>query len=94
MPWTFGEGVSDERPRAIVPMNDDDLLELLAADEGFEDSWAMVEEFALDSVQPGICKDPDCLATTSRCEPDARTNWCHACENNTVRSVGVLAGLC
>ena len=70
---------------------DHSLLDILAEEWGFEDSHELVEEYALCSVQPGICRQ--CQNTTSSCEPDARDNWCYACEENAVVSVGVLAGL-
>lgn len=51
--------------------------------------WAM--RAALSSVCPGVCMDPECGEITHRCEPDAEENWCHACDANTVTSLGVLA---
>lgn len=72
------------------------LLELCLWEwnEDGEDIDGMVEHFALKSVQPGICSDEDCMAVTTRIEPDQREGWCHGCGKNTVKSVGVLAGLC
>ena len=68
-----------------------DLLVEIAESEGFESVDALVEYFALRSVQPGAC---ECFAVTTRVEPDQREGWCHNCEGQGVKSVGVLAGLC
>lgn len=70
-------------------------LEALANDEGFPTSedglWALVDTFALRSVQPGACLN--CLATQPRCEPDMTEGWCHGCGAQSVSSLSVLAGL-
>lgn len=73
-----------------------EAVALLAEDEGIDNKdngytiteWAFSK--ALDSVCPGVCMDADCATITSRCEPDATNNWCHECEKNNVKSLGVL----
>jgi len=73
-----------------------EAVALIAEDEGHDFNpnhfeiaeWAFSK--ALDSVCPGVCMDADCATITSRCEPDADANWCHECEKNTVKSLGVL----
>ena len=69
-----------------------DLLELLADNEGLSFPLDMdeVRGIVLDSVQPGICRNDECNAVTSRCEPDARANWCHNCGGQTVIAFGEL----
>lgn len=53
---------------------------------------ALIEEYAMEDVVPGICMNPDCEYTTS-CEPDLRAGWCEECGTRTVRSALVLAGI-
>lgn len=53
---------------------------------------ALVEEYALDDIVPGICMNPDCDYTTE-VEPDQREGWCEECGTRSVRSGIVLAGL-
>ena len=69
-----------------------ELLEILCDVEGLSFPLNMdeIRDVVLDSVQPGICQDDECNATTSRCEPDARDNWCHNCGGQTVLSFGEL----
>jgi hypothetical protein len=43
------------------------------------------ESEILDSIQDGVCDF--CGETTPGHEPDAETNWCSCCGNNTVRSI-------
>jgi hypothetical protein len=68
----------------------DDALNVLAAEFG-TDVDCMLEEYALESVVPGVCLD--CHAVTDACEPDARDNWCSNCDSQRVKSCLVLAGL-
>ncbi|HEX4960624.1 MAG TPA: hypothetical protein VF173_07275 [Thermoanaerobaculia bacterium] len=51
-----------------------------------------IESYALDSVVPGICMNPDC-SSTAEVEPDQREGWCEECSTRSVRSGIVLAGL-
>jgi hypothetical protein len=70
-------------------------LQILAEDEGYDTNeqgiWALVEELALRSVQPGVCHS--CKAITSACEPDMTNGWCHGCGNYQVQSLGTLSGM-
>ena len=43
-----------------------------------------------DSICEGICKT---CGELQQCEPDARNNWCDACENASVESSLSLKGL-
>ena len=67
-------------------------LELLANAEGYDDSLHMLEARGLDSVQPGICIEPDCDYMTE-VEPDSNCGWCEDCEAGTVHSLSVLFGV-
>jgi len=69
------------------------LLKLICDDEGFSFPLVLeeVEHLLLDSVVPGVCKDDDCNAVASSCEPDARDNYCGECEQRTVISFVELA---
>lgn len=69
-----------------------DKLELLAEFEGFEDSLALLQAFAIDSVVPGICKSPDCDYATDT-EPDSDSGWCEICDTGSVVSCMVLANI-
>jgi len=51
----------------------------------------MLNQYATDSVVPGICMK--CSLVFDSCEPDATGNWCDDCEGETVRSILVLAGV-
>ncbi len=59
---------------------------------GYENDMEMLEEFAIESVVPGICTNEDCSYTTD-VEPDAETGWCEECETGTVKSCMVLMGV-
>lgn len=74
----------------------EETLNALLVDEGYDpdnDDEVMqcIEVYVYDSVVPGCCRN--CLATTTRCEPDMREGWCHACEGQEVQSILVLAGI-
>lgn len=60
------------------------LLQDEFGSEGFDEAMT-------DSVCPGVCMN--CTAITDDCEPDARANWCHQCNQCKVRSWPVLAGV-
>ena len=64
----------------------------LAEIEGFASSADMLEVFAYESVVPGICMNESCSYTTI-VEPDARKNWCHLCQTNSVESCLSLEGI-
>ena len=76
--------------------NDGKLLVLLMEEEGFgqEEEIAFMEEFELESVQPGICATPGCEYINSRLEPDQDQGWCEECEAGTCVSAGILLGIC
>ena len=59
----------------------DDLMEI----EGYENEDNFLSDYALDSIQPGICINTDCTYTTN-VEPDCYEGWCEECSTNTVRS--------
>lgn len=69
-----------------------DKLEKLAEIEGFEDGAAMIAYYAVDSVVPGICNNPECDYTTE-VEPDCRTGYCEVCGTSTVESCLSIAGI-
>lgn len=45
-----------------------------------------------NSVAKGICVNPGCNNTTDT-EPDQSKGWCEECQDNTVKSCLVLAGV-
>ena len=67
-------------------------LRKLAHDKGFTSVIEMLKVFALDSVSPAICTQPDCDYTTEM-EPDQDAGYCELCDKNTVASALILAGL-
>tara|TARA_R100001086_G_scaffold241748_1_gene168890 strand:- start:357 stop:587 length:231 start_codon:yes stop_codon:yes gene_type:complete len=71
---------------------DNPLLKELAEAEGYDDVMVMLEAATFDSIAPGICTDNSCRGTQD-CEPDATANWCEVCEQNTVKSCLVIAGI-
>lgn len=64
----------------------------LVTSEGFESEAALLEEYGLDSVVPGICMRKDCDYTSS-VEPDQTEGWCESCDATTVKSALILAGV-
>lgn len=72
--------------------NRKEKLETLAELEGFDDPLEMLEQYVVDSVNPGICMNEDCDYCTE-VEPDSSTGWCEECETNTVCSCMMLAGI-
>ena len=67
-------------------------LEQLIDNEGYETLESFLEDFALDSVVPGICMNDGCEYTTN-VEPDQDKGWCENCNTNSVKSGLVLAGI-
>ena len=51
-----------------------------------------IDAYALESMSPGICMNPDCDYSTE-VEPDQREGWCEECDTPSVQSGVVLAGL-
>ena len=52
----------------------------------------LLEDFATDSLVPGICMNVGCDFTTEY-EPDQRAGWCEGCQSRTVKSLLVLVGV-
>ncbi len=69
-----------------------DKLTILAQNEGYDDVMEFLEDNAIDSVVPGICKNPDCEYSTG-VEPDCREGYCEECQTQTVVSCLVLANV-
>ncbi len=67
------------------------LLKIAQDELGFESRMDMLEEFALEGVVPGVCRN--CHTVSGSNEPDATENWCSECEQNKVVSILILAGL-
>ena len=63
----------------------------IAADEQGMSVMDMLERYAIESVVPGVCTK--CDAVIDSCEPDAEDNWCDECDEGTVKSILVLAGV-
>jgi hypothetical protein len=59
--------------------------------DGSDDPMAMLSDAVSDSVCPGICTR--CEATYEEVEPDTTTYWCENCQENSVVSCLVLAGI-
>ena len=72
-------------------MTNADKLQSLATIEG-QTVEELLEVAFIDSVVPGICKEPECDYTTG-VEPDSRGGWCENCGTGTVVSCMVLAGI-
>jgi formamidopyrimidine-DNA glycosylase len=71
----------------------EELLTLLNKEygDGSDDPMAMLEDAVYDSVCPGICTK--CEGTFEEVEPDTTTYWCEHCQENSVVSCLVLAGI-
>lgn len=67
-------------------------LKKLAEIEGFVEVLGMLEKASSDGVSPGICKNPGCDYTTE-VEPDSDSGWCEVCQENSVVSALMLAGV-
>ena len=67
------------------------LLATLAEDEGYDTIDDLIFAVGLSSVQPGICVA--CEYTVTRIECDQQEGFCDECGEQTVKSVGVLAGI-
>jgi hypothetical protein len=70
-----------------------ELLTLLNKEygDGSDDPFNMLRDAVADSVCPGICVK--CEATFEEVEPDTATYWCEQCQENSVVSCLVLAGI-
>lgn len=67
-------------------------LDRLVETEGFRSLEALVVDVTLEQACPGICLTEGCDYTTA-VESDQARGWCEICNNNTVASALVLAGL-
>jgi len=72
-------------------MNNEDLLQKLADETGYDTVDDMLAMSIMDSLNPGICIS--CEEYTTDVEPDQRNGWCEICDENKVQSCGVLAGI-
>ena len=64
----------------------------LANDYGFATIDDCIEATIIDSVAPGICREPDCDYSTD-VEPDQHRGWCEVCGKNTVQSILIICGI-
>jgi hypothetical protein len=71
----------------------EELLTLLNKEygDGSDDPMAMLEDAVHDSVCPGICRK--CEGTFEEVEPDQDRGWCEQCQENSVISCLMLAGI-
>jgi hypothetical protein len=71
----------------------EELLIILNREYGDEcdGPWEMLREAATDSCCPGICTK--CETCYEEVEPDTLTYWCEQCQENSVISCLVLAGI-
>ena len=71
-------------------------LQTLMDIEGFSDLNKFIEEecmgFGMRVGVPSICMNPDCDYSTDM-EPDQDRGWCDECQDNTVMSALILAGI-
>lgn len=73
-----------------MKLSNEELLQILATDEGFQSVEHMLQHAVLDSVVPGICLF--CLASIE-VEPDCRNGYCDNCNKNKIVSCLVLQGI-
>lgn len=71
-------------------MNNNELLNYLANEEGYDDVMEMLEAATFDSVVPAICTE---CQGTGNMEPDQDQGHCEGCGNNTMVSCLILAGI-
>lgn len=67
-------------------------LTQLASDYGYADVMGMLEYATFDSVSPGICMNEGCDYSTE-VEPDQDRGWCEECQEGSVKSALILAGI-
>ncbi len=73
-----------------VIQNQEKLFELAQA-WGME-VGALLRKYATDSLAPAICINDGC-DFIAEYEPDCRDGWCEECQEGTVVSAFVLAGI-
>lgn len=68
-----------------------DAMAVVLKREGFEgDLMGFLDEFAMESVVPGICLDCHEMADV---EPDQEAGWCEGCQDGSMRSALILLGI-
>ena len=71
-------------------------LKTLMYIEGYTDLYEFIEEecmgFGMRVGVPAICKNPDCDYSADM-EPDQDRGWCENCQDNTLVSALILAGI-
>ena len=77
----------------MTPERQEELLDRICSDEGFEDWSELLEAYAIESVVPGACKNEGCTYVSSSCEPDGEDCWCEVCDDQSVVSCMVLGGV-
>ena len=80
------------KPKLEKFSSNNSKLEELADLEGFDSDMDLLNEYAYESVIPGICINEGCSYTTHY-EPDQSEGWCEECQTGTVKSALILAGL-
>jgi len=70
-------------------INELSLFNQLASDWGFSTVDEMLESSVFDSVAPGICP----CGYSTEVEPDCEDGWCEECNDNTIKSCLVIAGI-
>jgi hypothetical protein len=68
-----------------MALTDQELVERVMEEEGFDDSLELMEHCIYESVVPSICTE--CGTVGSGCEPDARKYRCESCGEMTRNSV-------
>lgn len=68
------------------------LLDAYGYTNDEDGKMAFLEDYAHDSVVPGICMTAGCDYTTEM-EPDQDRGWCEVCKEGRVKSGLILAGV-
>jgi formamidopyrimidine-DNA glycosylase len=73
--------------------NNERLLSVLNSEygDGSDDPMDMIRHAVVRDYCPGICTK--CEGTFEDVEPDTTTYWCEQCQENSVTSCLILAGL-
>lgn len=67
-------------------------LQKLAEIYGYNSGAELILKEAVDSLVPAICTNEDC-SYIEEYEPDCSRGWCYECEDNSMQSCLVLAGM-
>ena len=70
-------------------MTNDEALEIMVRDEGYDDAISLLGDCVIDDLCPAICME---CAAIARLEPDQEHGYCDSCDMNTMRSALTLAG--